>query len=133
MIRCPVEKTLKGILTICTVLVFPVVMASILHGLLSFERAESLSTPQDMYIEGETFRACALSLVFHPGSPRVPTFRADVRFFELPERAESWVGGGADLTPFFLKEEDVIQFHRFWRTLCIDIVSESMASLSMRA
>jgi len=96
------------------------VSTSILHGRLSFERAESLSTPQDMYIEGETYRACALSLVFHPRSPRVPTFRADVRFFELPERAESWFGGGADLTPFFLMEEDVIQFHRFWRTLCVE-------------
>ena len=128
-----VERTLKGILTICTLLVFPVVVASILHGRLSIERAESLSTPQDMYIEGETFRACALSLFFHRGSPRVPTFRADVRFFELPERAESWVGGGADLTPFFFMEEDVIQFHRFWRTLCVDIVGESMVSLSMRA
>ena len=52
-----VEKTLKGILTICTLLVFPVVVASILHGRLSFERAESLSTPQNMYFEGETYRA----------------------------------------------------------------------------
>ena len=31
-----VERTLKGILTICTLFVFPVVVASILHGRFEF-------------------------------------------------------------------------------------------------
>lgn len=29
-----------------------------------------------------------------------------------------WYGGGCDLTPFYIFDEDVAEFHRFWRTLC---------------
>ena len=120
-------RTLKGILSICTLLVFPVVVASILHGRLSFERAQSLSTPQDMYIEGETFRAYALSLVSireAHGFQRSGLMFGSSSFQSVPSR----VCGGADLTPFFLMEEDVIQCHRFWRTLCVDIVGDLIFS-----
>jgi len=96
---------------------------SILHGCLSSERAASLSVPGGTtYAEGDRYSACALSLVFHSRSPRVPTFRSDVRLFELPDRGERWFGGGADLTPFYLDESDAMSFHRFWRQVCCKVI-----------
>lgn len=91
---------------------------SIICGRLSGERAASLSTHEAEYQEGEAYRACALSLVFHARSPVVPVLRGDVRLFELPERNEYWFGGGADLTPYFIYKEDCEEFHEFWRNAC---------------
>ena len=42
----------------------------------------------------------------------VPTFRADVRVFQVG--GELWFGGGADLTPYYLVDEDAQDFHQFW-------------------
>lgn len=50
--------------------------------------------------------------MFHAASPMVPTFRADIRVFQVGD--ERWFGGGADLTPYYLFEEDARDFHRFW-------------------
>ena len=46
----------------------------------------------------------------------VPTFRADVRRFTVA--GTSWFGGGADLTPYYLFEEDARDFHAHWRSVC---------------
>jgi coproporphyrinogen III oxidase len=61
------------------------------------------------------FFACGLSLVIHPVNPYVPTVHANWRYFELYDtndnKIDSWFGGGSDLTPFYLCEEDGIHFH----------------------
>lgn len=57
---------------------------------------------------GSTYHAAALSLVLHSKSPMVPTFRADVRYFELADGV-GWFGGGADLTPYYLFDEDAAE------------------------
>jgi coproporphyrinogen III oxidase len=31
---------------------------------------------------------------------------------------QSWYGGGCDLTPAYLHEEDAREFHCFWRDAC---------------
>lgn len=31
---------------------------------------------------------------------------------------DGWYGGGADLTPSYLFEEDATQFHEFWKARC---------------
>jgi coproporphyrinogen III oxidase len=66
--------------------------------------------------EGRDFRATGISLVLHPRSPMVPTVHANWRFLTKGERR--WFGGGADLTPFYPYREDVIHFHRVWKTVC---------------
>jgi coproporphyrinogen III oxidase len=67
-------------------------------------------------IEGSTWFACGLSLVMHPANPFIPTTHANWRYFELYDTEgkvkDSWFGGGADLTPYYLFEEDAIHFHR---------------------
>lgn len=66
-------------------------------------------------IDGEKWFACGLSLVIHPNNPYVPTVHANWRYFELYDEAgtmmDSWFGGGADLTPYYLFEEDAKHFH----------------------
>ena len=69
------------------------------------------------------FYACGLSLVLHPESPMVPTVHANFRFFELYEKeggeaVDSWFGGGADLTPYYVFEEDARHFHQTYKTTC---------------
>lgn len=58
---------------------------------------------------GQPFFATGLSIVVHPTNPYAPSFHANYRYFETGELA--WFGGGADLTPHYLFEEDVQHFH----------------------
>ena len=80
------------------------------YGELSTEFAPSLPG------EGRKFFATGVSLVLHPRSPRVPTCHANFRYIEKGEAW--WFGGGADLTPYRLYEEDARHFHRMWREAC---------------
>lgn len=71
---------------------------------------------QDAFGVGESsFFACGLSLVIHPLNPHVPTVHANWRYFELYDAngimLDSWFGGGCDLTPYYLVEEDARHFH----------------------
>lgn len=70
---------------------------SIIRGVLTPERAAAMSARGRPGVDpagGQPYAAAALSLVFHPRSPMVPTFRADVRRFTVD--GTSWFGGGAD-------------------------------------
>ncbi len=68
------------------------------------------------------FFACGLSLVLHPVNPMVPTVHANWRYFELynkkGEVVDQWFGGGQDLTPYYLFEEDARHFHQTCKTAC---------------
>lgn len=61
------------------------------------------------------FFACGLSLVVHPVNPFVPTVHANWRYFELYDengkQVDCWFGGGQDLTPHYVFEEDGYHFH----------------------
>ena len=67
-------------------------------------------------MDGSTWFACGLSLVIHPLNPYVPTVHANWRYFEVHDEAgyvmDRWFGGGTDLTPNYLFEEDAIHFHQ---------------------
>jgi coproporphyrinogen III oxidase len=80
------------------------------HGEFSPEFARQL--PGD----GLSFTAAGVSLVMHPRSPLVPTVHANFRF--LTHGSKAWFGGGADLTPYYPFKEDVVHFHRTWKTVC---------------
>jgi coproporphyrinogen III oxidase len=66
--------------------------------------------------DGPSFVAAGLSVVVHPRSPFAPTAHANVRF--VARGGVAWFGGGADLTPHYLFEEDCVHFHRTLRDLC---------------
>ncbi|MCH8558829.1 MAG: oxygen-dependent coproporphyrinogen oxidase [Balneolia bacterium] len=76
------------------------------------------------------FFAAGISLVLHPQSPMVPTVHANYRMFELydeegGERKDAWFGGGADLTPYYLFDEDAVHFHQEHKTAC-DAISPAL-------
>ena len=80
-------------------------------------------TMQSYFNVGDVdFFACGLSLVLHPESPMVPTVHANWRYFEMYDKqgniVDSWFGGGQDLTPYYLFEEDARHFHKICKNAC---------------
>ena len=77
---------------------------------------------KQLNIAGEYFFACGLSTVLHPYNPFVPTVHANFRYFELYDAnkniIDSWFGGGTDLTPYYLSEEDANHFHGTLKETC---------------
>ena len=61
-------------------------------------------------------------MVLHPKNPFVPTVHANWRYFELyndqGELQDQWFGGGQDLTPYYLFEEDAQHFHQVCKKAC---------------
>lgn len=72
--------------------------------------------------EGNSWFACGLSLVIHPYNPFVPTVHCNYRMFELYNETgdciDRWFGGGTDLTPYYLFEEDASLFHTVYKSCC---------------
>ncbi|KAF8840629.1 Coproporphyrinogen oxidase [Paxillus ammoniavirescens] len=109
------------------------VNVSVVHGMLppaaiKEMRADHTSIPYD----GQTslpFFAAGISLVIHPRSPFEPTVHANYRYFEITDKAAAeggetgnvvawWFGGGCDLTPSYLDEEDAKHFHASLKEAC---------------
>jgi coproporphyrinogen III oxidase len=77
---------------------------------------------QQLNMSGSKWFACGLSLVLHPFNPFVPTVHCNYRMFELynenDELIDRWFGGGTDLTPYYLFEEDAKHFHSTYKNVC---------------
>jgi coproporphyrinogen III oxidase len=65
---------------------------------------------------GTSFYAAGLSLVLHPHNPFAPTVHANFRYLEKGD--SGWFGGGADLTPSYLFEDDARHFHQTFKEAC---------------
>jgi coproporphyrinogen III oxidase len=66
------------------------------------------------HLTGAAYEVVGLSCVIHPRNPFAPTAHFNVRCFEAqPENSEptGWFGGGMDLTPHYLFEDDARAFH----------------------
>jgi len=76
----------------------------------------------DADIDKLEFFAAGLSLVLHPKNPMAPTVHMNYRYFETanPDGSSNawWYGGGCDLTPSYLFDEDAIHFHRILKETC---------------
>ncbi|HOA37024.1 MAG TPA: oxygen-dependent coproporphyrinogen oxidase [Flavihumibacter sp.] len=75
-------------------------------------------------IDGDGWFAAGLSLVIHPYNPYVPTVHCNYRMFEMYNSqgiaVDRWFGGGTDLTPYYLFEDDVKHFHQILKNVCDD-------------
>ena len=73
-------------------------------------------------INGAKWFACGISIVIHPINPFVPTIHCNYRMFELYDAenniTDRWFGGGTDLTPYYLFEEDALYFHQHYKNIC---------------
>lgn len=67
--------------------------------------------------EGLTFFATGVSIVIHPKSPMVPIIHMNIRYFEM-SNGTRWLGGGIDLTPHYIVDEDAAWFHQQLKAVC---------------
>jgi len=76
----------------------------------------------DADVESLPFFAAGLSLVLHPNNPMAATVHLNYRYFETANADGTtntwWFGGGTDLTPSYLFDEDAIHFHRTIKDAC---------------
>ena len=76
------------------------------------------ATARKPEVAGRPWEAMGVSMVLHPRNPYVPTTHMNVRMFvaKAPaggdERDVFWFGGGMDLTPYYVFEEDAKHFHQ---------------------
>ena len=101
------------------------VNTSIVYGTLPRPAIEKMRVNHkalDPDVESLEFFAAGLSCVLHPQNPNAPTVHFNYRYFETMDAQgncnASWFGGGTDLTPSYLYDEDVIHFHRTIKEAC---------------
>ncbi len=81
------------------------------------------SVKRGLKVEQEDFFATGVSIVMHPNHPMVPIIHMNIRYFEMPSAVEGgqpsrWFGGGIDLTPHYVIEDDARFFHDQLKTTC---------------
>ena len=97
------------------------VNVSVVHGTLSPQAAQTMGGGHELQGKDLDFFATGISLVLHPHNPMAPTVHANYRYFERGEGKKEgswWFGGGADLTPSYLFEEDAKHFHQVLKNAC---------------
>jgi coproporphyrinogen III oxidase len=67
-------------------------------------------------LEKPDFYATGVSIVIHPQSPMVPIIHMNVRHFEAG--GQQWFGGGIDLTPHYVNDDDAKYFHDMLKKVC---------------
>ena len=70
---------------------------------------------------GRAFEAMGISVVLHPINPFIPTSHMNVRVFVATAPNEEplwWFGGGFDLTPYYVFEEDCVFWHQEAQKVC---------------
>ncbi len=77
-----------------------------------------------LQLESKFFFATGVSIVMHPVNPNVPIIHMNVRYFETRsgkdsnEIQDAWFGGGIDLTPHYIIDEDAKWFHSQLKKAC---------------
>lgn len=101
------------------------VNTSVVYGTLprpAIQRMRANHKALDPDVESLEFFAAGLSLVLHPHNPMAPTVHLNYRYFETANADGTanawWFGGGTDLTPNYLFDEDAIHFHRTVKEAC---------------
>lgn len=100
------------------------VSVSVVHGNLSEDAAKQMRGRGKVLKvkDGKLpFIAMGVSSVIHPKNPHAPTMHFNYRYFEIEEAdgdTHWWFGGGCDLTPTYLNQEDAVHFHRTLKEAC---------------
>ena len=74
-------------------------------------------------VEQHDFFATGVSIVIHPNHPLVPIIHMNIRYFEMEPDASGkapvkWFGGGIDLTPHYVFDDDARYFHGTLKAVC---------------
>lgn len=84
---------------------------SAVHGRLPEVIKKTLDTHEDQFF------ATGVSIVIHPSHPWIPIIHMNIRYFEMNDQVR-WFGGGIDLTPHYVIEEDAHFFHQYLKKVC---------------
>lgn len=84
---------------------------SAVSGRMPEKIAASLQLPENEFL------ATGVSIVLHPHNPFVPIIHMNVRYFETSV-GKWWFGGGIDLTPHYVIDEDARFFHNKLKAVC---------------
>jgi coproporphyrinogen III oxidase len=81
------------------------------------------SIKKALKVEQNDFFATGVSIVMHPNHPMVPIIHMNIRYFEMPSSFNNgqplrWFGGGIDLTPHYVIEDDARFFHQSLKSVC---------------
>lgn len=68
-------------------------------------------------IDETNFFATGVSIVLHPRNPMMPIIHMNVRFFDT-DAGPTWFGGGIDVTPHYVVEDDARYFHNHLKDVC---------------
>nr|XP_033798901.1 oxygen-dependent coproporphyrinogen-III oxidase, mitochondrial isoform X1 [Geotrypetes seraphini] len=97
---------------------------SVVHGSLSEQAIKQMnSRGKSLEVKDGKLPFCAMgvSSVIHPKNPHIPTIHFNYRYFEIEEADGNkrwWFGGGTDLTPTYLNEDDAVHFHKTLKEAC---------------
>ncbi|RMZ77513.1 hypothetical protein DV737_g4349, partial [Chaetothyriales sp. CBS 132003] len=109
------------------------VNTSIVYGELPRSAIEKMRADHKSFdganVDKLNFFAAGLSLVLHPHNPMAPTVHLNYRYFETSDPRDPvnatgsasqnwWFGGGTDLTPSYLFDEDARHFHKTLKAAC---------------
>lgn len=89
-------------------------------GGVNFSAVEGVLPPviaDQLKLTSANYFATGVSIVIHPSSPQVPIIHMNIRYFEL-EDGTCWFGGGIDLTPIYVVDEDAKFFHSTLKETC---------------
>ena len=109
------------------------VNTSVVYGELPRAAIEKMRADHKSFVDPDieklNFFAAGISLVLHPHNPMAPTVHLNYRYFETSDPRDPvnatgtaqqnwWFGGGTDLTPSYLFEEDAQHFHKTIKAAC---------------
>jgi coproporphyrinogen III oxidase len=81
-------------------------------------------------VSEQDFFATGVSIVIHPNHPMIPIIHMNIRYFEMESAIPGkpgirWFGGGIDLTPHYVIEDDARFFHGELKKVCDDFSPEA--------
>lgn len=88
---------------------------SAVHGKLPENIKKAFGVTED------DFFATGVSIVIHPNHPWIPIIHMNIRYFEMIAESGKemrWFGGGIDLTPHYVVDEDARFFHSELKATC---------------
>jgi len=87
---------------------------------VNFSAVEGIVTPmmaKSLNVDANWFFATGVSIVMHPHNPHVPIIHMNIRYFET-DTGSYWFGGGIDLTPHYIVNDQAAFFHGQLKNVC---------------
>ena len=78
---------------------------------------------KQLNLDGSSFFATGVSIVLHSKAVQHPIIHMNIRYFEM-DNGKYWFGGGIDLTPIYINEEQAVLFHSKLKNLCDEYDSD---------